>query len=1327
MRQVDTLRCASIFLALAVLPSRAEVVMPTLSWTPSNEKVSMSGDIATVALPGTSRQSGYIRTTFDMSAFAGKAFELTVNAKLEAIAGTMYSWEGLKFQFSFRDELRGKDNNIDGSIPQKTGTTDGWIPLKLRFDPSKYRTTTATLALGVQQAYGTARFDMSTLAIRETPAVCEPTNQDYIVSYPERVAEAAPFRGVMSPTDDMCEGDFRTLHSWGATVVRQQLANCPSEALTDIASYLKWVHKRLDTLEDTILPLAEKYGILVVLDLHNTIGGRVDGYADFALFEDDAYYETWIDLWREIATRFRGDRRIYGYDLCNEPNQTAGHKRNYWQIQQSAAEAIREIDPDVTIVMEANAADAPDAFYYLSPLSMDNVIYQVHMYEPGTYTHQGLDGNPVGQAYPGTLPNGNAFNKDWLYAQLAPVRAFQTNHNARILVGEFSAVCWAPDAEAYLKDLTDIYDEYGWDWCYMAFRAWGGWSFEHQERTSGEPTLWDFVPAPDNERKKAILTAIAEGAEPESVVDYLRLESGQSATLNNATNDNPSAIKRIVFAGGSMRGTSFDGRPLCTANGARWRLESENGAPILVGDIGLQRFHWHTGDGFVETRGDAEFVLYTTSYNDTYGRGTVWFDDARTAWDHTGNFVVSNAVKVICGADDCLPHGNDTGGIRLKWVNRHLPQPMLDLCGHTIAVNELLAGGGIVTNSSVSRATLRLGENDIGGMIAVQSLDCSGIDIEKTGSGQNGLDCGSSSFGNLRLESGSFLVRGAEEDIVELESIDVPSDATLIVEDTTLHARYYATNGVVALRGTGKILCDVLMVPEGRPMEVTEDASLGPIVLRDDLRLKAGTTTLQFATNANPDVASRILFEGGTLRGTSFNGTPLCSANGGKWILEGSSDAGIVIGELRLQRISWLTGDGSVETRGDCDVVVYENQYQSAGNLSGIVYFNTSNALWNHTGDLVISNGVRAICRADGCLPCGPQTGDVVLFRTNFLIPAPLLDLNGHSVSVNGIRTVGGGVVTNTSSAVASISIGEGDACGAITNISLTGGNISLVKLGSATNVLALAASDLASLRVEDGVLVVSGAESEVLNASSVSVAAGATLVLDGVSLESPEISGMDRIVSMGGGGFAFDVRRRAWFSAAAQGDRVADGRWIAKPQIDGARYLLEYGDALFSANAARRTYPRVDAHLTVTEAWLGSRVGVLAADAERAGARACLIPVKNDGDGQTWFGLVGDGAGRGVFVPLTGHDAACGDYCIAVEFCESSGASGPMQLVSYLVADSDDSSEFVRLSAESGATWFPANGSGRYIQGAVRVSGEGALFDLLGSAVFSGSHLILR
>ena len=92
------------------------------------------------------------------------------------------------------------------------------------------------------------------------------------------------------------------------------------------------------------------------------------------------------------------------------------------------------------------------------------------------------------------------WDKKKIRETLQPVRDFQLRHNAKIYVGEFSAVVWAPGADRYLEDCIEIFEEYGWDWSYHAFREWNGWSLEHE----GESHV-SMRPSPDNARKRVLL------------------------------------------------------------------------------------------------------------------------------------------------------------------------------------------------------------------------------------------------------------------------------------------------------------------------------------------------------------------------------------------------------------------------------------------------------------------------------------------------------------------------------------------------------------------------------------------------------------------------------------------------------------------------------------------------------------------------------------------------------------------------------------------------------------------------------------------------------
>jgi len=172
---------------------------------------------------------------------------------------------------------------------------------------------------------------------------------------------------------------------------------------------------------------------------------------------------------------------------------------DYLQGQVRVAKAIREIDPDMPIFIESNQWDSAAGFRELQPVDVPNVIYQVHMYVPGEFTHQGVHNSPVGKVYPGVL-GGVEWNKERLRWVLEPVREFQLAYNVHIYVGEFSAIRWAPGAAQYIADCLDLFEEYGWDWTFHAYREWDGWSLEHG------PDQADRTPTKEpTDRKLAVL------------------------------------------------------------------------------------------------------------------------------------------------------------------------------------------------------------------------------------------------------------------------------------------------------------------------------------------------------------------------------------------------------------------------------------------------------------------------------------------------------------------------------------------------------------------------------------------------------------------------------------------------------------------------------------------------------------------------------------------------------------------------------------------------------------------------------------------------------
>ena len=125
-------------------------------------------------------------------------------------------------------------------------------------------------------------------------------------------------------------------------------------------------------------------------------------------------------------------------------------------------------------------------FNNVLPLTFRHIV-QGHEHQVGTSCRTDMHNNVTGIAYPGKIGN-TQWNRDQLRRVLQPVREFQLAYNVHIYVGEFSAIRWAPGAVDYLRDCIELFEEYGWDWTYHAYREWDGWSVEHgDDRKNGQP------------------------------------------------------------------------------------------------------------------------------------------------------------------------------------------------------------------------------------------------------------------------------------------------------------------------------------------------------------------------------------------------------------------------------------------------------------------------------------------------------------------------------------------------------------------------------------------------------------------------------------------------------------------------------------------------------------------------------------------------------------------------------------------------------------------------------------------------------------------------
>jgi hypothetical protein len=345
-----------------------------------------------------------------------------------------------------------------------------------------------------------------------------PAGANATPSLPPQAAPQAQAAGFQPPmirsVNSVRPRDYvRARENFGANAVRYFLTPQSMAASGGMSVAQAW-HLQLELLEAGVREAA-RLGMWVIVDLHQPPNGDRIPFQRPEFWANDGNLDVLIGAWRDIVQRITPYRdNIWGYDLLNEPYNRdelplGASKWPGWA--QAMVDDIRTRDATTPIVLEPGPGALPRGFienewidagpgYPIKyqgdfPLIDDpRVIYSPHVYDPYPYSHQGLETFnsapttsdwPDKSTYPGMIGD-TYWDKDKLRELLAPVRHVELKYRVPIYVGEFSAIRWAPGASNYIRDLIELYDEYGWSWSYHAFAEWHGWDTEFTEQMTSD-------------------------------------------------------------------------------------------------------------------------------------------------------------------------------------------------------------------------------------------------------------------------------------------------------------------------------------------------------------------------------------------------------------------------------------------------------------------------------------------------------------------------------------------------------------------------------------------------------------------------------------------------------------------------------------------------------------------------------------------------------------------------------------------------------------------------------------------------------------------------
>ncbi len=165
---------------------------------------------------------------------------------------------------------------------------------------------------------------------------------------------------------------------------------------------------------DLVIDAAGDLGLKVMLDNHSR---EPDGYMEEKVwYTDETSEEVWIEDWRFMAERYRGNTTVVAFDLNNEPHGgstwAAGIPATDWNAAaERCGNAVLEVNPDVLIVIEGVEKVGADGYWWggnLSgarqhPINLSNpakLVYSAHEYGPEVFAQPWFES----AEFPGNLP-----------------------------------------------------------------------------------------------------------------------------------------------------------------------------------------------------------------------------------------------------------------------------------------------------------------------------------------------------------------------------------------------------------------------------------------------------------------------------------------------------------------------------------------------------------------------------------------------------------------------------------------------------------------------------------------------------------------------------------------------------------------------------------------------------------------------------------------------------------------------------------------------------------------------------------------------------------
>jgi aryl-phospho-beta-D-glucosidase BglC (GH1 family) len=212
---------------------------------------------------------------------------------------------------------------------------------------------------------------------------------------------------------------------------------------------------------DQAMIWCQKNALNLVLDLHKTPGYSFDdGENENGFFDVEEYQKHFFQIWQKLAARYSKYGEHIIFELLNEVTEKK-YCTKWNKIAHTCIQKIREIAPDIIILVGGYGNNSVEAVKDLDPPYDDKIVYNFHCYDLLHFTHQGAYWvKDMAPDYRESFSESGV-TKAFFRQLFHEACEYAKKNNTVLYCGEYGVIHLAAPADRlkWQKDIHDVFEE----------------------------------------------------------------------------------------------------------------------------------------------------------------------------------------------------------------------------------------------------------------------------------------------------------------------------------------------------------------------------------------------------------------------------------------------------------------------------------------------------------------------------------------------------------------------------------------------------------------------------------------------------------------------------------------------------------------------------------------------------------------------------------------------------------------------------------------------------------------------------------------------------